>query len=117
LLRFRRSHPATFLGGSYEPLVPTGEHAHHLIAFARGDESRCVITVVPRLVANLDGAGGGLPLGAGVWGTTRLRVPTGTASYANLLTGEVVDVEEVEGFPTVPLSSVFETCPVAVLVS
>jgi (1->4)-alpha-D-glucan 1-alpha-D-glucosylmutase len=116
LLRFRREQPATFASGVYEPLEPTGEQADHLVAFARRHENRCVTTVVPRLVAAL-GDTAGLPLGTDFWGATRLRMPAGVAAYTNLFTGETVGVEEVEGVPTVSISSVFATCPVAVLVS
>jgi (1->4)-alpha-D-glucan 1-alpha-D-glucosylmutase len=115
LLRFRREQPATFARGVYEPLEPTGERANHLVAFARRHESRCVATVVPRLVAGLCTAG--LPLGTEAWSETRLRMPAGAAAYTNLFTGETVGVEKVEGAPTVSVSSVFATCPVAVLVS
>jgi (1->4)-alpha-D-glucan 1-alpha-D-glucosylmutase len=117
LLRFRRDHPATFSGGSYEPLQPTGEHADRLVAFARRHESHCVITVVPRLVAGLEDQARGLPLGHDAWGTTRLSLPAGTESYNNLFTGEAVGVEEVEGSCTVSMSCVLANCPVAVLVS
>jgi (1->4)-alpha-D-glucan 1-alpha-D-glucosylmutase len=117
LLRFRRDHPQIFLQGSYEPLEATGEHADHVVAFARRHENGSAIALVPRLVAGLDDSDG-LPLGSDIWRDTRLRLPANASagSYTHLFTGEVVGVEQVEGVATVALSSVFRTCPVAVLV-
>jgi (1->4)-alpha-D-glucan 1-alpha-D-glucosylmutase len=118
LLRLRRERPQVFLEGSYEPLAPIGERAAHVVAFARRHEGGSAIAVVPRLVAGFENTGE-WPTGAEVWRDTRLRLPAdaSSGSYTSLFTGEGVDVEDVDGRSTVTLSSVFRSCPVAVLVS
>jgi (1->4)-alpha-D-glucan 1-alpha-D-glucosylmutase len=51
LLRCRRDHPGLFTTGSYTPLEVTGPDAQHLFAFARHDQGKTAIVVVPRLLA------------------------------------------------------------------
>jgi (1->4)-alpha-D-glucan 1-alpha-D-glucosylmutase len=61
--------------GSYVPLSVEGEQRSHIFAFARRHGDTMALTCVPRLVAGLLGSRSGRPLGAAVWGETRIVVP------------------------------------------
>lgn len=50
--------------GSYVPLLASGDRSHRVVAFARSDE---VVTVVPRMVMDLDWADTSLELPQGDW--------------------------------------------------
>lgn len=52
-LLLRRAQPELFARGAYLPLVIEGEQADNAVAFARCFDGRCVLTIVPRLVAGL----------------------------------------------------------------
>lgn len=73
-LWLRNERPEVFgAAGDYQTLEARGAKGHHLVAVERG---RDVVTVVPRLVWQLNGD----------WGDTVLDVPSG--EWRNLLTGE-----------------------------
>lgn len=72
VLRALRDRPGLFTG--YEPLGAEGEHADHVVAFARGG----AVTVVPRLPVGLRAAGG--------WGDTSLELPPG--EWTDILSGK-----------------------------
>lgn len=74
-LQYRQTHPKTFADGAYVPLVATGEKAHHVLAFTRGENA---VTIVPRLVFGL----------AGDWKNTSIVIPAGT--WHNLFTKELI---------------------------
>jgi (1->4)-alpha-D-glucan 1-alpha-D-glucosylmutase len=94
-LRLRRRRPDAFgPQAAYEPLVPQGPRADHVVAFLRGGE---VAVVVPRLVLRLDGD----------WGDTTLELPEGR--WRNELTGE-----EIAGGPQ-RISALLARFPVALL--
>jgi (1->4)-alpha-D-glucan 1-alpha-D-glucosylmutase len=118
-LRFRRAHEELFAHGAYLPLEATGARRDHVCAFARvaGDTTAVAIVVVPRLVARLAGWTERPPLGAEVWGQTRLLLPAPLAgrSYENTLTGEVLAPESYQGTPGPSLASVLGRFPVALL--
>jgi (1->4)-alpha-D-glucan 1-alpha-D-glucosylmutase len=57
LLKLRNELPDVFTLGSYWPLQVTGEHADHIIAFARQHGGDAVVVVVPRLLAVFTDAG------------------------------------------------------------
>jgi (1->4)-alpha-D-glucan 1-alpha-D-glucosylmutase len=57
-LRFRRDAPELFLRGEYLPLAVEGEHAAHIVAFARRYNSQVALCVVPRLMLALLGPDG-----------------------------------------------------------
>ncbi|MBX6363597.1 MAG: malto-oligosyltrehalose synthase [Gemmatimonadetes bacterium] len=86
-LRFRRQHAALFADGDYVALPVAGEHADHVVAFARRRGVEWAITVAPRLTARL--ARGRPAIGANVWGETQVRLPEGApGAWRNALTGE-----------------------------
>ena len=89
---------------AYAPLVAAGEHAQHVVAFARGT----AIVVVPRLPRGL--ANETPPLGE-AWQTTSLAVPDGASRYRDVLTGRVVDAAG----GSIRLADALAVLPVAVL--
>ena len=99
LLELRRRRPELFDGPTYEPLPVEGDHAEHVVAFARDG----LAVAVPRLVAGLRG-----DLRTDLaWGDTRVAVPAGR--WANALTGAPIDGGGVA------VASLFAQAPVAVL--
>ncbi len=75
LLWLRAEREGLFLQGGYTAVRTTGERARHLVAFARRHEGAAVVTVAPRLIASLGVQAGGLPVGAQIWGDTRIELP------------------------------------------
>ncbi|GLC28076.1 malto-oligosyltrehalose synthase [Roseisolibacter agri] len=114
VLQARRAHAALFTDGSYVPLHATGEHAVHVVAFARVHEGRAAIAVAPRLPLGLapDGAP---PVGAR-WGDTRLDLGTvrhalGTSALRDLVSGGEVPVED-----SISLARLLDALPVALFI-
>jgi (1->4)-alpha-D-glucan 1-alpha-D-glucosylmutase len=112
LLRLRREKPALFLNGDYRPLRLEGDRAEDAIAFARAGGDDLIVVIVPRRA--LDGA----KPGAGDWATTFVAGPAGvlTGSFEELFTGERIETERAGADPRVPLGSLLDRFPVAVLV-
>jgi hypothetical protein len=62
-LRFRRAHPGLIRDGTYDPLLPDGPAAEHLVGFGRRHESGARLVIVPRLpVAVRDHSLGTFPM-------------------------------------------------------
>ncbi len=76
-LRVRRSHPDSFTGGDYVPVLANGEASDHVLAFRRGAD---VVVAVTRWTVRLQDTG---------WGNTVLPLPEGT--WKDALTGAVAD--------------------------
>ncbi|MCO5177908.1 MAG: hypothetical protein M9890_13205, partial [Thermomicrobiales bacterium] len=115
LARHRRSLLDLFAGGEYLPLEVAGERRRHVVAFARRSGDVWSITVVPRLLAGLARATGfaapQAPLGAQAWGNTRVLLPNDAPSgWGDVLTGA-----RHEASDTLPLASLLDRFPLAVL--
>jgi (1->4)-alpha-D-glucan 1-alpha-D-glucosylmutase len=93
VLRLRAADPALF-EGAYVPLAASGARAQNLVAFARGDG---LVTIVPRLVAKLDG--GSSPAS---WGDTHVPLPPGR--WRDHLTGVPVDGAASAAFARFPVA-------------
>jgi (1->4)-alpha-D-glucan 1-alpha-D-glucosylmutase len=109
-LRARRDSPQLFAEGDYQPVEVRGTHRDHIVAFIRqfGDES--ALAVVPRFTIGLSNKP--FPLGED-WMETELRLPVGVApKFRDAFTGDLLDC----GL-TIPVSDVFATLPVALLLS
>jgi (1->4)-alpha-D-glucan 1-alpha-D-glucosylmutase len=119
LLRLRRQNPQWFLGGSYIPLHVEGPRWTRVVAYARYHEGRCLITVVPRLVANLLHAEHGWPVSDVVWQNTVLRIPDAfaTGDLRNVITGESSTIVRSADGAVLTVGNVLRTSPIAVLVS
>lgn len=117
VLNHRRAHPRLFSEGSYRTLEAIGEKRRHVCAYARVLGAERVLVVVPRLVVGLTQGHEQPPLGARVWKDTILALPrerTGR-TYRNLLTGEMLSVERRDGAPGLPLATLLQCFPVALL--
>ena len=116
-LHFRRSHEGLFRDGDYVPLRVSGEHAAHVLAFARKLDDLFTIVAAPRLCANLLAAREGFPLGADVWADTQVELPRGLATdtLQNVLTRAGVEIVAGTSDPSLPVANLFVTFPVALL--
>ncbi len=119
LLNHRRANRSLYEQGTYRPLEADGQHRMNLVAFARYRESRSALAIAPRLVSGLMGDDAlRPPIGPEVWGNTRLLLPDAPIPrrWRDILTDRVVEVQDVDGRPTLPISDVFQSIPVALLV-
>jgi (1->4)-alpha-D-glucan 1-alpha-D-glucosylmutase len=110
-LALRRAHRALFENGDYLPLEVSGRHTGHLCAFARRNGAKLSVSLAPRLVFHLNA--GAPPLGAAVWGDTRIEMPR--RSWRNWLTGETLLAESVDGIRCLSASDLLQHFPVALL--
>ncbi len=78
-LAARRRNPELFLAGRYEPPRVEGTRAEHLVALLRRARGSTAVVAVPRLTRALTGSEDLPPLGASVWGDTRLVLPASLA--------------------------------------
>jgi len=114
-LDFRKAQTELFLEGDYLPLYASGRRKEQVCAFARRKELAWNLVVVPRLFAKLVPEGK-VPLGQRVWGTGQLILPPGApARWLNIFTGETLKVSSASGRKVLPLKSVFQHLPVALL--
>jgi (1->4)-alpha-D-glucan 1-alpha-D-glucosylmutase len=100
-LLLRRERPATFVGGSYQPLWARGPAAGHLVGIARGvaGAEADVVALAPRLVIGLERSGG--------WRETAVALPEGT--WHDVISGRTTSGGEAA------LADLLSTCPVAIL--
>jgi (1->4)-alpha-D-glucan 1-alpha-D-glucosylmutase len=86
-LQARREQRELFAQGDYLPLNVTGEHAAHVVAFARRQGERFAMTIAPRLLASVVGEDQ-LPVGD-VWRDTTVELPEDAPrTLRNLFTDE-----------------------------
>jgi (1->4)-alpha-D-glucan 1-alpha-D-glucosylmutase len=112
LLQLRRRRAEFFQTADYQPLTVRGPQRAHVVGFARRSGRQWMVTVTPRLVANLSPPGR-LPLGAKVWTSTTLVLPSGApVRWKNIFTDKVVAARR----RGLALGEVFAECPVAVCV-
>jgi (1->4)-alpha-D-glucan 1-alpha-D-glucosylmutase len=115
-LRFRRAHPELSRDGTYDPLLPDGPAAEHLVGFGRRHESGALLVIVPRLLVSLV-PDDSLPTGEAIWTTTRIQLPDtyDARCYRNLFTGEAVHVEGGAGGRWIRAADLYRHSPVAML--
>ncbi len=109
LLQMRGRHPELLRDGGYTPLATSGRHAEHVLAFSRTQGGTTLVVIAGRLFARLLGRPGRLPMGRQVWEDTAVELAsaTGALRAENILTGEVLDIEDgrialVDAFAHVP---------------
>jgi (1->4)-alpha-D-glucan 1-alpha-D-glucosylmutase len=114
----RRQHETLFRDGAYLPLAISGQTADHLVAFARRRRQQTAIVLAPRLYAQLLGEQQQLPVGAEVWGDTRIDLGalTGVAEFNNSFTGATVAVEAEAGKRLLRAREALADFPVALLI-
>ena len=118
-LQFRKAHEALFRDGSYIPLRVAGEHAAHVLAYARKLGDELAIVAVPRLCLRLMREREGLPCGRDVWGDTRIELPRKmlTTEFRNVVTGNNVSASVVDHAPSLALADVLAHFPVSLATS
>ena len=116
-LTFRRDNREIFESGRYLPLPVEGACQEHVCAFERSVDERAFLVVAPRFFRRLTDEGRGLPLGADVWGDTRIVQPfdTATSRYRNIFTGEVLGLDQQDGQSGIALRDILSVFPVALL--
>ncbi|MFC0266658.1 malto-oligosyltrehalose synthase [Kushneria aurantia] len=108
VLDLRRRLPSLFLEGDYQPLVVEGEWASRVVAFSRSLGEQSVAVIMPRHVVALSDSGT-LAITPQRWGNTRIQAPA-EDGWRSLMGGEAVEGAQW------PLSALFATLPLAVLV-
>ena len=106
-----------FESGRYLPLTVEGACRENVCAFERSVNGSSVLVVVPRFCSRLIKESGDLPLGPEVWQDTRILQPFDTAAsrYRNILTGEVLSLDQQEGLLSLTLQDILSVFPVALL--
>ena len=114
-LGLRKTVPALFQEGSYQPLSVVGEKAEHIVAFAREQVGRSAIIAVPRLCGTLLGENQQSLSAKDLWGDTTVELPEKhTTCYHNLFTGECIPLSGT-GVQQLPIAKLFAHFPVALL--
>jgi (1->4)-alpha-D-glucan 1-alpha-D-glucosylmutase len=114
-LATRKSRPDAF-AGAYEPCAVRGPLARHVVAFARGEPGRRVLTLTGRLFARLMEAG--RPPTGDAWRDTVVTLAGAApgARYREALTGRVLEpVASHDGWDFT-LSDVFDSLPLGLIV-
>ena len=116
-LTLRRQLPMLFRSGRYEALSAEGEHAEHIVALTRRDDTDSVVVVVPRLTARLTAFVGRYPLGDSVWNDTRIVLdrPGLEGIYTDRFSGLHIATGRRNGTPTLPVAALLARFPVAML--
>lgn len=110
VLKARTQYLQTFQQGKYLPLTVSGKFQDHIVAFARQDGQRTIVTATPRFLTGVIQPDE-LPLGE-VWADTRVSLPDGSpASWQSAITGE-----KVEAQGTIGIAEVLRHFPVGLLV-
>lgn len=121
LLQIRKQWQEVFQRGTYLPLNVSGKHKEHICAFMRQIKETCLIVIAPRWFSRLmKTAEKDLPLGEAVWGNatwieTALPVSIVKNHGLNLLTGEVIQLIEINGTISLCVASVLVSFPVALV--
>jgi len=118
-LRLRRTMPALFHEGAYQPLPSEGLRADQVVACGRALGDDRVMAIVPRLVAGLERASDGLGPSATSWSDTRVRLPEGWTGrcWHHALTGETLTPVRGERGEWLLVSHALNPCPVSLLLA
>jgi (1->4)-alpha-D-glucan 1-alpha-D-glucosylmutase len=116
-LRLRRSDPALFLAGGYEPLHIELSVPSSAIAFARVRDGSAAIFVAPRLCRALVDADLRPPLGGDKWKTSRVLLPSALAdrTFRHEITGAEIRPTAGADRAWIFLGQIFEHVPVGIL--
>jgi (1->4)-alpha-D-glucan 1-alpha-D-glucosylmutase len=122
-LRVRADLRGAFECGTYVPLSVSRDRSVHVFAFARRHQRVTAIACVPRLVATLVGDQATTPLGAAVWGDTRIELPEPKDAaypwpsvFRDAFTGQPISARESGGAAFLDAAEVFSQFPVALLI-
>jgi (1->4)-alpha-D-glucan 1-alpha-D-glucosylmutase len=117
-LAFRRENQQLFMEGAYIPLSGNGELADHFCGFARRQNDKTILVIVPRLLTAVLNFSPEAPLGEKVWGNAGIVLPDDVPgnTFKNILTGEKVEVSLRSEKRELSLAGVFSSFPVGMLV-
>jgi (1->4)-alpha-D-glucan 1-alpha-D-glucosylmutase len=116
-LTYRKNHHSLFMKGAYIPLACEGGLRDHICAFARQEDERSVLVIVPRLMTSVLQFARDLPLGDKVWGDTAIALPDEIRDnlFTNVLTGEKTEAVSRSGKKVLSAGNVYSCLPVAML--
>jgi len=116
-LRFRNENRDLYQEGEYIPFESAGEKKDCVIAFCRRGTAGESITVVPRFTARLTSDPFAVPLKEDVWKDTTILLPFHGEGvrYENIFTGEVIEPVDAGNSWSLPVRSIFNTFPAALL--
>ncbi|MBR8832483.1 MAG: malto-oligosyltrehalose synthase [Stigonema ocellatum SAG 48.90 = DSM 106950] len=110
-LKVRCEYKDVFQEGSYLPLEVSGKFKEHIVAFARSDGHRMIVTIAPRFLTNLIQPGE-YPLGNQVWDDTCLHLPPeAPSSWKDAITDQIVQADG-----NLFIGNVLKHFPVALLI-
>jgi (1->4)-alpha-D-glucan 1-alpha-D-glucosylmutase len=114
----RAARARLFASGGYVPLQVEGDRKDHVFAYARICDGDVCIVIVPRWAAKLMQGATNLPLGAEVWGDTKVVLGAAAkASFRDAFSARELRSEgEGEG-QSLRVAEVLSKFPVAVLKS
>lgn len=110
-LSVRNNMQELFKFGNYIPLTVKGKKQEHVFAFARNYQQQWCIVVVPLLLANLVQKGTP-PLGKHIWADTAIVLPDNAPQTWK---GVFRKDESLKLEKTIPLATILDTFPVALL--
>ncbi|MGE0542223.1 MAG: malto-oligosyltrehalose synthase [Dehalococcoidia bacterium] len=115
-LCFRREHAALFRNGDYLPLSTNGDHAEHVVAFARRLDAEAALVIVPRHLVRI-APKRGHPLGADTWGSSLIVLPESRPGtrYRHILSGAIIESVSHDAGAALPLADAFRDFPLALL--
>ena len=116
-LQYRKNHDSLFHQGSYRQLDAQGEREEHICGFLRQENNKVCIIVVPRFLTQLISDPTTLPVGESAWGHTWISFPSDleARSYRNVLTQEIVALQNESDMVRLPLATLFSHFPFALL--
>ena len=117
VLNHRQMHPDLYANGSYIPISVVGRHAENVCAFVRSTPTCCILTVVPRFLTQLAGAEEQILPKTEAWADTTLTLPDEFASleFQNVLTAQLLPLNEPNSSASVSVSTILDRFPVALL--
>ena len=121
-LRLREKEPDLLLRGSYHPLNAEGPNSDHVIAFAREDHGKILLTIAARWFASLLSESTALADLKNNFQPTFVEIPEIKASsakpmkFANVLTGATVDAEVVNGVMRLNVADSLDNLPAVWLI-
>jgi len=117
LLTLRREKPHVFDVGDYRPLPIEEFDPETICAFARQASNDVLIVAAPCRIVRLLRGWEGLP-NAETWQSGFISIPEGLLAnpFRNVLTGNTLELDSGAGPARLPLATVFQDFPVAVLI-
>ncbi len=115
-LNYRKENRRLFTDGAYIALMGDGDLKEHICAFARREDRKVLLVVVPRFLTHLVQTDE-MPFGKKTWGDSGLVISPEISAvrFNNIFTGETLGLVERDGKALIPLDQIFANFPVAML--